>query len=69
MVVDEEWLTVREAVKVSDLNAEYLTRLIREDKIKGRKVSTVWLVDRKSLLEYLGNVQALGKKRGPKSGN
>jgi len=69
MMEDSNWLTVREAVKLSKLNAEYITRLIREDKIKARKVSVVWLVDRKSLLEYLGSMQTLGKKRGPKSEN
>ena len=69
MATDGDWLTVREAVKISNLNPEYITRLIREGKIKARKVSIVWLVDRKSLLEYLSSVQALGKKRGPKSEN
>ena len=65
----DEWLTVREAVKLSGYNDEYITRLIREDKIKARKVSIVWLIDRESFLSYLDKVQSLGGKRGPKPGN
>ena len=64
-----EWLTVREAVKLSGYNPESITRLIREGKIKARKVSIVWLVDRETLLEYLGKVQKLGEKRGRKPEN
>jgi hypothetical protein len=61
-----EWLTVREAVKLSSYNAEYITRLIREGKIIARKVSIVWLVDRESLLAYLDKAQSMGDKRGRK---
>jgi hypothetical protein len=62
----EEWLTVREAVKLSGYDPEHIRRLVREDKVKARKVSIVWLVDRKSLLSYIGKVQLLGEKRGRK---
>ena len=65
----EEWLTVREAAQLSGYNPESITRLIREDKIKARKVSIVWLVDRESLLTYLGKVQTMGEKRGRKPEN
>lgn len=66
MAINGDWLTVREATKLSGYNAEYITRLIREGKIKARKISIVWLVDRESLLAYLGKVQSLGDKRGRK---
>jgi hypothetical protein len=62
----EEWLTVREAVKLSGYDPEHIRRLVREEKVKARKVSIVWLVDRKSLLSYIGKVQLLGEKRGRK---
>ncbi len=65
----EEWLTVREAAELSGYNPESITRLIRDGKIQARKVSIVWLVDRESLLAYLGKVQTLGEKRGRKPEN
>jgi hypothetical protein len=61
-----EWLTVREAVRLSGYNDEYITRLIREGKIKARKFSIVWQVNHESLLAYLGKVQSMGGKRGRK---
>lgn len=67
MATNGEWLTVRDAAKISGYNPEYITRLIREGKVKARKISIVWLVDRKSLLAYLDKVQTLGDKRGRKS--
>ncbi|GAB4540869.1 MAG: hypothetical protein Fur002_08320 [Anaerolineales bacterium] len=66
MATNSDWLTVRDAAKISGYNAEHITRLIREGKVKARKVSIVWLVDRKSLLAYLDKVQTLGEKRGRK---
>jgi excisionase family DNA binding protein len=46
------WLTIAEAAKQSGYNAEYLRRLIRNGRIKGRKVATVWLVQQSSLLRH-----------------
>ena len=66
MATNGDWLTVREAAKLSGYNPEHITRLIREGKIKARKISIVWVVDRKSLLAYLGKAQSLGEKRGRK---
>ena len=65
----DEWLTVSEAAKESGYNPEYIRELIRQGKIKARKISIVWLVDRKSFLEYLNKVQAMGEKRGRKPEN
>jgi hypothetical protein len=62
----EKWLTVKEAVKLSGYNADHLRELIRDGKIKARKFSIVWMVDRKSILAYQAKVQELGKKRGRK---
>jgi len=68
-VTDDEWLTVSDAAKLSGYNPEYITRLIRQGEISGRKVSIVWLVDRESLLAYVEKAKKLGGKRGPKSEN
>ncbi len=69
MAANSEWLTVREAAKLINYNADHLRELIREGKIKARKFSIVWMVDRESLLAYMAKAQASGEKRGPKSEN
>ena len=61
-----DWLTVREAAKLSGYNADHLRELIRDGKIKARKFSIVWMVSRESLLAYLAKSQAMGEKRGRK---
>jgi hypothetical protein len=63
---ESEWLTVNEAAKLSGYNPEHVTRLIREGKVKARKFSIVWQVNRESLLAYKGKAQGWGKKRGRK---
>ena len=50
---DGDWLTVSDAAKTSGYHPEHIRRLIRDGAIKARKVSIVWLVDRKSLLAYV----------------
>jgi len=69
MEKNQEWLTVNEAVKLSGYNADHLRELIREGKIKARKFSIVWMVDRESLLAYKAKAQASGEKRGRKPQN
>jgi excisionase family DNA binding protein len=63
----DEWLTVNEAAKLSGYDPEHIRRLIREEEIKARKFSIVWVVNRQSLLEYLKKAQTWGKKRGRKA--
>ena len=69
MATNGKWLTVREAAKLSGYNADHLRELIREGKIKARKFSIVWMVDRESLLTYKAKAQASGEKRGRKPQN
>jgi excisionase family DNA binding protein len=64
-----EWLTVNEAAKLSGYNPEYIRELIRQGKIKARKFSIVWMVDRRSLLAYMKKAEAMGRKRGRKPEN
>ena len=63
---NDEWITVQEAAKISGYNNEHITRLIREGKIKAKKFSIVWQVNRESLQTYLDRTEKLGEKRGPK---
>jgi len=69
MALDDDWVTVNEAVKLSGYNADHLRELIRDGKIDGHKFSIVWKVNRESLFSYLNKVQAQGEKRGPKPKN
>jgi len=63
MADDNEWLTVNEAAKFSGYNAEYLRRLIRNNKIKWRKISFIYQVQQASLSEYLNKAEITVDKR------
>ena len=62
----DDWITVKEASKISGYNEEHITRLIREGKIKAKKFSIVWQVSSASLLTYISRAEKLGNKRGRK---
>ena len=64
-----EWITTKEAAELSGYHMKHIRRLILAGKVKGRKVSIVWLVDRASLLSYVRKAEKLGAKRGPKQGD
>ena len=66
MTDNSEWITVSQAVQLTGYNEEHVTRLCRQGKIKARKYSIVWQVNRDSLLGYIAKVEKLGDKRGPK---
>jgi len=67
MINNSEWITVSQAAQLTGYNEEHITRLCRQGKIKARKYSIVWQVDRDSLSGYIAKVEKLGDKRGPKS--
>lgn len=64
-----EWLTVNEAAKLSGYHPESIRELIRQGKIKARKFSIVYQVNRESLLSFMKKAQAMGEKRGRKPQN
>jgi len=51
--MDDNWISVEEAAKISGYHPEHIRRLIRGGKVKGRKFSIVWQVDRSSFYAYL----------------
>lgn len=67
MTSDEDWLTIHEAAELVNYHEETIRELARDGKIAARKISIVWQVSRKSVLEYVEKVEKLGGKRGPKS--
>lgn len=62
-----EWIGVTDAARLSGYHAEHIRELVREDKIKARKIVTVWQIDKASLLAYLRKAKQRGAKRGPKT--
>ncbi len=58
-----QWMTVREALELTHYDGDHLRAQIRRGKIKARKVATVWLVHRGSLLAYVRRAQTAGDKR------
>jgi hypothetical protein len=62
----ETWISVREAADEFQYHAESIRELIRDGRVKGRKVVTVWQIERASLAAYVRKASKLGQKRGPK---
>jgi len=62
----DDWITTREAVKLSGYHPVTIRTLIRNQRITGRKYFVIWQVSRKSLLDYLAEQEKRGDRRGPK---
>ena len=64
----DDWITTQEAAELSGYHPEHLRRLLKSGDIEGRKVSIVWLIKRRSLLDYIAHAEQSGdKRRGPKT--
>lgn len=62
----DDWISVQDAVKLSGYHTESIRELVRDGKVEGRKIITVWLVSRTSLQAYLQGQAKRGEKRGRK---
>lgn len=63
----DDWITTQEAADLSGYHVNYLRWLIREERIKARRISFLWFVNRQSLLDYMAQAKQSGdKRRGPK---
>ncbi len=58
-----DYVTADEAAEISGYDVQHVRRLMRAQKIKGRKAGLVWLIERESMHEYLAKVEALGTKK------
>ena len=66
--MDEDWISVTDAVRLSGYHPDHLRELIRDGKIKARKIITVWQVSHTSLLAYISEAKkSADKRRGPKN--
>ena len=60
-------ITIKEASKRTGYNAEYLRRLIRQDKIEADKLGATYLVKLDSLIHYAEMMRTVGDNRsGPR---
>lgn len=62
----EDWLTTYEAVRISGYELDYIRKLVRAEKIVGRKWGQSWQVSRSSLQAFLKTREHEGQKRGRK---
>ena len=62
----DDWITTREAMRLSGYHLDHVRRLIRSGEVKGRKFLIVWQVSRSSLLAYLRRQEQQGERRGRK---
>lgn len=66
--INDEWLTVQEAAKLSGYHAEHLRLLVRQGKLSAHKFGPLWAISKFSLLAYLEIAQKSDDGRqGPKA--
>lgn len=64
-----EWLTTEAAVELTGYSPHYVRRLVRQQRVTAQKWSHVWMIDKRSLLEYQQQMAALGREKfNPKRG-
>jgi excisionase family DNA binding protein len=62
-----DWITTKEAARLSGYHLDHIRRLIYAGKVKSQKWGRDWQVDRQSLLDYTKATKKQGAKRGPKT--
>ncbi|MEI2692629.1 MAG: helix-turn-helix domain-containing protein [Anaerolineae bacterium] len=58
-----DYVTSEDAAAASGYHANYVRRLLRQGKLKGRKFGNVWFIERESLQDYLQLVEELGGQK------
>lgn len=64
----EEWLTLKDAAKVSGISATTLRVQLNHGRIQGKKVGREWTITRAALLNYLDSRAPAGKPARAKRG-
>lgn len=63
-MLDNKWLTIEEAAELIGCTTSHLRFLLREEKIKGKKVGErLWLVDVASAKQFARHPAATGRPR------
>jgi len=63
----EDWITTAEAAGLIGYHPDYIPRLIKSGKVRGRRFGNAWQIDRASLLAFSREIKQKGQKRGPKA--
>jgi hypothetical protein len=64
----EDWINTEEAVKLSGYSAQYLRRIVRQQRVKAQKWGRDWQISRLSLLEYVGIAKGTtDSRKGPRT--
>jgi len=63
-----EFMTTEEAAVKLRFHVVHIRLMLREGKLRGRKIGSTWLVERKSVDEYLKATAGMDK-RDPRRGN
>src|SRR3989344_8151490 len=58
-----KYISANEAAVSSDLTRDYIARLCREEKVKGRQIGKNWYVNQESLASFLVNQSYLKAAR------
>lgn len=58
-----DYVTSEDAAAASGYHVNYVRRLLRQGKLKGRKFGNVWFIERESLQDYLQLVEELGGQK------
>ena len=62
----EDWITTFEASAIAGYDPDYLRKMVRAGKIKGRKWGLSWQINYESLMSFKKTSEEKGEKRGPK---
>lgn len=57
----DDLITIQEAIKRYKLSDSYLRRLLRQGKIRGRKLGTTWILDPASIEVFLSTPRKRGR--------
>ena len=61
-----DWLTTQEAAELVGYHPNHIRRLVRAGEVKSQRWGNALMINRESLLTYLGKVISQGERRGPK---
>ena len=58
-----EWVTTDEAAQLTGYSPHYVRRLVRQSRVRAKKWSRVWMIDKQALLDYQERMEALGRAK------
>ncbi len=57
MELSEEFITASQAAKLTGYNPDYFSSLIRDGKVRGKKMGKSWITTRKEVERFLKNIK------------